>query len=82
MIRSSTPDIVKRLVRVNSLRRLQTTSDILRYQQTKNSCIKECVVCYENTLHKTQCNHPICISCYRRIININVCPYCRSKLIN
>jgi hypothetical protein len=37
--------------------------------------IEECCVCFENTSHKTECNHIVCVSC---ITNLDKCPLCRA----
>ena len=39
---------------------------------------QECVVCYDNTKHKTNCNYYVCTNCTDdMLINKELCPYCR-----
>lgn len=38
--------------------------------------IDSCCVCYNETLEKTLCNHPICLKCFS---NCQTCPLCRSN---
>lgn len=39
----------------------------------------ECVICYEKTQTKTDCNHRLCSLCIYQLEK-NECPYCRTKL--
>ena len=39
----------------------------------------ECIVCFEETEEKTECNHSLCNECKEKII-IKKCPYCRQEL--
>jgi len=39
--------------------------------------IEECCVCFEICRTKTQCNHPLCLSCESKIQH-KVCPICRT----
>lgn len=49
--------------------------------------IKECSVCYEFTVSKTVCNHPLCVECFSKINRHMIspenarCPICRYNLI-
>lgn len=39
----------------------------------------ECIVCFEETMEKTECNHSLCNECKGKLI-IMKCPYCRQEL--
>jgi hypothetical protein len=39
----------------------------------------ECCVCFELTLSKTHCFHPLCLRCYIKI-KANRCPLCREDI--
>ena len=42
---------------------------------------EECSVCYENTLLRTNCNHPLCGICHIQIKSLK-CPLCRTFVYN
>lgn len=42
--------------------------------------LTECCVCYEDTLNKTWCKHPLCGECYNKMPKPKKCPMCRSGL--
>ena len=39
----------------------------------------ECIVCYERTEKKTECNHSVCDNCIKKLKK-EECPYCRQKI--
>jgi|LauGreDrversion4_2_1035121.scaffolds.fasta_scaffold59687_2 hypothetical protein len=39
----------------------------------------ECCVCFELTISKTTCFHPLCLRCYSKI-KTNHCPLCRENI--
>jgi hypothetical protein len=39
----------------------------------------ECCVCFEITISKTTCFHPLCLRCYSKI-KTNHCPLCRENI--
>ena len=41
----------------------------------------ECIVCFEETKDKTNCNHSLCKECKGKLITMK-CPYCRQELEN
>lgn len=41
----------------------------------------ECIVCFEETEEKTECNHCLCKECKGKL-TIMKCPYCRQELEN
>lgn len=40
---------------------------------------EECCVCLENTSGKTDCNHPLCLSCFTNLKKPK-CPLCRQSI--
>lgn len=40
---------------------------------------KECSICYDSVLTQTKCFHPLCNSCYEKLVD-KICPLCRSSL--
>lgn len=41
----------------------------------------DCSVCMEQTITKTECNHPLCQKCFSSLEQ-KICPICRNELVN
>ena len=59
--------------------KIQYQNGIPIYHFLKLPHFKECSICYESVLTQTKCFHPLCNSCYEKLI-YKVCPLCRSSL--
>lgn len=70
------------ILSINIIKKLRLNTELGIYQ-FENEIIKhnykldDCMICYENTITKTNCcNQNICIKCYHKCF---ICPMCRAK---
>jgi hypothetical protein len=80
--------IVLRDFRFNPmLNYLNHSEDIDELLLIKNALINlfgnkyECTVCMEQTITKTECNHPLCQKCFSSLEQ-KTCPICRNELVD